>query len=99
MRMMLRVTMPVEKANQAINDGSLQKLMGRTMDELKPESAYFYPSEGRRACLMVFDMKDSAQIPAIAERFFMTLNAAVTLVPVMNAEDLKKGLEAWMAMK
>ena len=69
------------------------------MQDLKPEAAYFYPENGKRACLMVFDMKDPSQIPVIAERFFMELNAEVTLTPVMNADDLKKGLEASMMAK
>jgi len=99
MRTMLRVTMPVEKGNQAIQNGTLPKVMMSAMQDLKPEAAYFYPENGKRACLMVFDMKDPSQIPVIAERFFMELNAEVTLTPVMNADDLKKGLEASMMAK
>jgi len=99
MRTMLRVTMPVEKGNQAIQNGTLPRVMMSAMQDLKPEAAYFYPENGKRACLMVFDMKDPSQIPVIAERFFMELNAEVTLTPVMNADDLKKGLEASMMAK
>jgi hypothetical protein len=96
---MLKVMMPVEKGNQAIQNGTLSKVMIGALQELKPEAAYFYPENGKRACLMVFDMKDPSQIPVIAERFFMELNAEVTLTPVMNADDLKKGLEASKAAK
>lgn len=99
MRTMLRVQMSVEKGNQAIQSGKLPQVMSGIMGELKPEAAYFYPENGKRACLMVFDMKDASQIPVIAERFFHELNAEVTLTPVMNAEDLKKGLEAWKATR
>jgi hypothetical protein len=38
-------------------------------------------------------MKDSSQIPPIAEPLFAALGAEIELVPVMNAEDLRKGLE------
>ena len=99
MRMMLKVVMPVEKSNQAIQNGALPKLLASTMQELKPESAYFFPENGKRSCMMVFDMKDSSQLPVITERFFMELNAEVSMVPVMNADDLKKGLEASMMAK
>ena len=99
MRTMLRVAMPVEKGNQAIQNGTLPKVMMSAIQELKPEAAYFYPENGKRACLMVFDMKDPSQIPLVAERFFVELNAEVTLTPVMNADDLKKGLEASMTAK
>jgi len=93
MRMMLKVSMPVEKGNQAILDGKLQKVIMGTMQELKPEAAYFYAEDGKRACHMVFDMKDPSQIPMIAEKFFFELDAGVSFTPVMNADDLKKGLE------
>ena len=93
MRTMLKASFPVEAANKAIKDGSLPKIIGSTMDELRPESAYFYAENGKRTCVMVFDMKDVSQIPVIAEPFFMGLNADVQFTPVMNADDLKAGLE------
>ena len=93
MRTILKVSMPVEKANQAIKDGGLPRTMTSFMDEHKPEAAYFYAENGRRTALFVFDLKDTAQSPSVAERFFMSLNAEVTFAPVMNAADLKKGLE------
>jgi hypothetical protein len=93
MRTMLRITMPAAAGNRAIKDGSLPKLMGETMAKLKPEAAYFYPENGMRAALFVFDMKDASEIPPIVEPFFMTMDATVTLTPVMNADDLKAGLQ------
>jgi hypothetical protein len=92
--MMLKVTMPVEAGNTAVKDGSLPRAIKALMDQVKPEAAYFYPSDGKRTALFVFDMKDPADIPTIVEPLFMGMNAAVTLTPVMNAEDLQKGLGA-----
>ena len=94
MRMMMKVSMPVEPANAAIKDGSLPKTMQELAARLKPEASYFYTECGKRTALFVFDMKDSAQMPVIAEPFFMRLNAGVELHPVMNADDLKAGLKA-----
>lgn len=99
MRTLVRVTLPVEASNKAIMDGSLPKTIQETMGRLKPEAAYFTTIDGCRACLMVIDMKDSSEIPGIAEPFFMAFNAKVELSPVMNAEDLQKGLEAWQKMQ
>jgi len=99
MRMMLKVLMPVEKGSQSVQSGNLSKIMTDAVKDLKPEAAYFYPEKGKRACLMVFDMMDSSQIPMVAERFFIGLDGEVTLTPVMNADDLKRGLEAMMSAK
>jgi hypothetical protein len=92
MRTMIRVKMQVEAGNRAFQDGTLQKTLMEAVDRLKPESAYFYPEQGVRTALMVVDLKDSSEIPGIAEPFFSRLNATVEFLPVMNAEDLKKGL-------
>jgi hypothetical protein len=92
MRMMLRWTVPVERGNEAIRDGSLTQTLESLMAELQPEAAYFWPEHGERAGMMVFDMADPSQIPVIAEPLFMNLDAAIEFMPVMNAEDLKTAL-------
>ena len=94
MRTLLKATLEVTAANKTIMDGNLPKIMQATMERIKPESAYFTTIDGCRTCLMVFDMKDPSEMPVIAEPFFMQLNAKVEFCPVMNADDLKKGLEA-----
>ncbi|HZU95707.1 MAG TPA: hypothetical protein VFF73_03295 [Planctomycetota bacterium] len=92
MRVMLKVTMPVQAGNRAIVEGRLPKVIEKTMKELKPEAAYFTAEDGERTAFFFFDMKDSSQLPAIAEPFFMELDARVSVVPAMNPEDLKAGL-------
>jgi hypothetical protein len=92
MRTMVRIKMQVEAGNRAFQDGSMQKTLMEAIDRLKPESAYFYPEQGVRTALMIIDLKDSSEIPVVAEPFFSRLNASVEFLPVMNADDLKKGL-------
>ena len=92
MRMMLRFTLPVEKGNQAFNDGSLARTMESVMTRLKPEAAYFAPLDGKRSGMLFFDIAEPSQIVEIVEPLFLNLDAAVEIVPVMNAEDLRKGL-------
>ena len=92
MRMMLRWTVPVERGNEAIKDGSLAQTIESLLEELKPEAAYFWPENGERAGMIVFDMADPTQIPQIAEPLFMNLDASVEFMPVMNAGDLKQGI-------
>ena len=93
MRMMLRWTVPVERGNETIRDGSLATTLQTLLEELEPEAAYFWPENGERAGMIVFDMADTTQIPQIAELLFMNLDAAVEFLPVMNADDLKEALE------
>jgi hypothetical protein len=92
MRMMLKFMLPVEKSNQAIKDGSLGKTLETLMNELKPEAAYFSPMEGKRAGIIIFDMAEPSKIVEVVEPLFLNLNAATELTPVMNADDLRKGL-------
>ena len=92
MRMMLKVTIPVETGNKANKDGSLARALQGTAERLKPEAAYFLADDGKRTALFFFNMQDTSQIPGIAEPLFMGLNASVTISPVMNADDLQKGL-------
>ncbi len=93
MRMMLRWTVPVERGNETIEDGSLARTLETLMEELKPEAAYFWPENGERAGMVIFDMADPTQIPQIAEPLFLNLEAAVEFVPVMNADHLRTALE------
>ena len=97
MRMLIRVSMNVERSNAVIKEGSLPKLIEDTIARLKPEAAYFYPEHGKRCAMFVCDMQDQSDIPAIAEPFFMHTGATVEIVPVMNLNDLKTGLNKVMA--
>ena len=92
MRMMLKFTLPVEKGNQAIKDGSLGKTLKSIMKKLKPEAAYFAPMDGKRSGMIFFDLAEPSQIVEVVEPLFLNLNAATEIVPVMNGDDLRKGL-------
>ena len=92
MRMFLKVEMEVEAANRAIKDGSLPKMVQGFMAAAKPEGAWFTAMDGKRTMIAVFDLTSPAQIPSLAEPFFMGLNAAVELSPAMDAADLKTAL-------
>jgi len=96
MRMMLKIKMPTALANLRISDGSLGKVLEDTVSKLKAEAAYFVAEDGVRCALIFFDMKDSAEIPVIAEPLFIRLGAELELVPAMNADDLRKGLKTAM---
>jgi hypothetical protein len=89
MRMLLRVSIPVETGNAAAKAGTLGSTVEKILADLKPEAAYFFADDsGNRSGSIVFDMKDTSQIPAVAEPWFLAFNAKVSFRPVMNPQDL-----------
>jgi hypothetical protein len=91
--MMMKVQMDTQAASQAVADGSLPQLMQDMMGRLQPESAYFGPEDGVRTAFIVFDLQDPSQLPSLTEPFFSKLKATVRMFPVMDREDLQKGLQ------
>lgn len=91
MRMLLRVSIPVETGNAHVKAGTLGTTIEGILAALKPEAAYFMADDdGNRSGSVVFDMKDTSQIPSIAEPWFLAFNAKISLRPVMNPQDLAK---------
>jgi hypothetical protein len=90
--MMLKFKIPIDKGNEAVKKGSAAKTMESIMSKLKPEAAYFTTIDGLRGGMLFFEMSDASQIVQAIEPFFLNLNATTELVPVMNGDDLRKGL-------
>ena len=89
MRMMMQMSIPVEAGNRAARTGAFGPSFQKILEALKPEAAYFTTqTSGERGGFIVFDLKDTSEIPAVAEPFFLAFNARVTFCPVMNAQDL-----------
>jgi hypothetical protein len=95
MRMLMIAKSPAARFNAGVRDGSSGKLLKQVIGELKPEAVYFTSLDGRRAAVMVVDLKDSSEIPKYAEPFFLAFESDVEFHPIMSPEDLgKAGLEA-----
>ena len=92
MRMMLKAIMDTEAGNEAIRNGSMSQVVDHLVKGLSAEAAYFFPEDGHRTALVVFDLADPSQIPALTEPLFSSGRARVTLTPCMNLDDLQKGL-------
>ena len=89
MRMMMTVSIPVEAGNEAIRNGKLMATVQKMMAEVKPEAAYFIADpQGNRSGMIVFDMKNSSEIPGLAEPWFLAMKAQVHFQPAMSVQDL-----------
>lgn len=94
MRMLMTVEVDTQAGNRAVKDGTLGRVMEKFVAQFKPEASYFTANGGQRTAFFVFDLPDPSQMPLVAEPFWMALNAKVDAKPVMNAEELGRGLQA-----
>ena len=90
MRFLVKAIFDVESGNSLARDGRLGATIQSILEELKPEAAYFLAEDGERAAFLFVEMDDASQIPAMAEPWFLALNASVSFTPGMVAEDLMK---------
>jgi hypothetical protein len=94
MRMLLDVRMPLEPFNTLVREGKAGAVLGRILDDIKPEAVYFSERDGKRGAIFVLDVADPSRVPGIAEPFFLQFNAECRFHVAMSPEDLKKaGLE------
>ncbi len=92
MRILMRMQLDTEAANRSAKEGTLPRTMGELMEKVKPESAYFGLDGGQRTAFLVFDFPDPSKMPSLVEPLFQRLGAHITVVPVMNWQELQKGL-------
>src|SRR5438067_1325990 len=90
MRILLKVTIPVESGNAAARAGTLGSTIQSILADLKPEAVYFTDTDGRRSALIFLNLQDASQIPAIAEPWMLAFNASIECHPVMVPDDLAK---------
>lgn len=86
----MKLRIPNEAGNKSLRDPDFGAKMQRVLEEVKAEAAYFTTMNGQRGGYVVVSMDDASQIPAIAEPFFLWLNADIDFLPVMLPEDLGK---------
>lgn len=90
MRIMMKVSIPVEAGNHAVKSKKLGQTIRSILAEQKPEAVYFGTENGERTAFIFLNLQDGAEIPKLAEPWFLAFNASVDLQPVMIPEDLAK---------
>jgi hypothetical protein len=90
MKYIMIVRMGQERGNEVLRDPQFGHKMSDLLAEIKAEAAYFTTIEGQRGAYIVVNMNDASDIPAIAEPFFLWLDADIDWVPVMLPSDLAK---------
>jgi hypothetical protein len=94
MRTMVKFTLPTtEETNARIRDGSIGQTIETILGNLQPEAAYFCPLDGKRGGYFVFNMGEASELVTTLEPFWLELQATIEIVPVMNADELRAGLQ------
>jgi hypothetical protein len=94
MKMLLTVEFPLEPFNSLVRSGKAGEIIGRILEAIKPESAYFTEHDGKRGGIFVINVNNSSDVPFFAEPFFLNFQASCKFRILMSPEDLQKaGLE------
>jgi hypothetical protein len=91
MKMLLTVEFPHEPFNTLVRTGKAGELIARILASIKPQAAYFTEQDGKRGGIFVIDVQESADVPALAEPFFLNFQADCKFRILMSPDDLQKG--------
>ncbi len=90
--MLLKWESGLEATNEAIRSGRMEAINKTLAERTQPEAAYFGTENGRRTAYIFFDLADPALIPVIAEPLFREVSSKVEFIPVMNTDELQRGV-------
>lgn len=90
MKMLLSVDIPHEPFNSLVRSGKAGEIIGRILETIKPETAYFTEQDGTRGGIFVIDVQKPSDVPTFAEPFFLNFNADCKFRIVMTPADLQQ---------
>ncbi len=94
MKMLLAVEFPPEPFNSLVRSGKVGEIIGRILEAITPETAYFTEHEGKRGGIFVVNVTSSADVPSFAEPFYLNFDASCKFRIIMTPEELQQsGLE------
>lgn len=90
MKILINVAFPIEPFNSMVRNGTAGNVLGRIIDDLKPENIYFTEQEGNRGAVMIVNIPDASHIPSIAEPWYLNFEAICELKILMTPDDIMK---------
>jgi hypothetical protein len=99
MKMLVNVILPIEPFNSMVRNGTAGDVIGRVIDDIKPEHIYFSEQEGNRGAIMIVEVPDASAIPAIAEPWFLNFEAHCEFRIAMTPDDLMRANLSKLAEK
>jgi hypothetical protein len=90
MRMLLNVSFPHEPFNVAVRKGTAGETIDKILKAIKPEAVYFTEQDGRRGAILIVNVESPAQVPALAEPWFLHFQADCKFRIVMTPDDLQR---------
>lgn len=90
MRVMLKVTIPVEAGNAVTKAGTMSETIRSLVADMKPEAVYLTLENGQRALYIFLEVQEGSDLPRLGEPWFLALNASLEWRPVALPEELAK---------
>ena len=88
MRVLLKASIPVEAGNDAAKSGKLGTTVQAIIEDQKPEAVYFVAEGGNRTALVFLELASAADLPRIAEPWFVGLNARIEVTPAFTLAEM-----------
>ena len=93
MRILMKVSMPIDKGNELARAGKLGSTIQEIIEEQQPEAVYFSTAQnGWRNAFVIVDLEDASRIPALAEPWFLACDAEVHMWPVFTPDEMPEAV-------
>jgi hypothetical protein len=93
MRLMMTFKIPTDAGNKAGAAGDIGAAIDKLIKDTGAYESYFYMKDGMRAGVLFFEESDQANLTRYNEPLMQSLSAEIDIIPVLNLEDLKRGLQ------
>jgi hypothetical protein len=90
MRFLMTFTVPHNTFNRLVREGVAGQTLGRLIEETKPEHIYLTERNGLRAGVAIYNINENDTFCAVAEPWFLALDAECSFSVAMTPAELAK---------